>query len=87
MPAYARRRDLSEPQIVAALEKAGCDVLRASDVDLIVGRAGATYLVECKTPGKDAKRLRPIQKRLRSSWRGHYAIVETPEQALCAVGL
>lgn len=85
---FARRRDLNEPAIVAALEAAGCDVLRANDVDLIVGRAGMNFLLECKRPTRATQsRLRPMQKKLRQSWRGQYAIVTSPENALCAVGL
>ncbi len=82
----AAKRDANEPGIVQALEAAGCDVLRATDVDLIVGRANQNYLLECKLPS-ERKRLRPIQKRLRDQWRGQYAIVTTPEEALRAVGL
>lgn len=85
---YARRRDANEPAIVKALEAAGCDVLRAHDVDLIAGRAGESYLLEVKRPKRATEsRITPIQKRLRANWRGHYAIVTTPEEALCAVGL
>ncbi len=84
---YARRRDLNEPPIIEALEAAGCDVLQGHDIDLIVGRAGATYLLEVKRPKRATEsRIEPIQKRLREAWRGHYAIVTTPEQALIAVG-
>jgi len=84
---YARQRDLNEPEIVQALEAAGFDVLRGTDVDLIVGRAGASFLIEVKRPGKATEsRLRPIQRRLRASWRGHYAIVTTAQEALQAVG-
>jgi len=85
---YARQRDLNEPQIVEALEAAGCDVLRAQDVDLVVGRAGRTYLLEVKRPKRATEsRLRPIQRRLRQSWRGQYAIVTTAAEALAAVEL
>lgn len=88
MPRYAARRDENEPEIVEALEAAGCDVLRATDVDLIVGRAGQTFLVEVKHPKRASEsRIKPIQKRLRASWRGQYAIVTTAQQALEAVGL
>jgi hypothetical protein len=81
---WAKKRDLNENSIVEALEAIGCDVLKASDVDLIVGRAGKNFLLEVKQP-KGAK-LQPIQKRLRQSWRGQYAIVTTPIEALKAIG-
>ena len=88
MPRYAARRDRSEGAIVDALETAGCDVLRATDIDLIVGRAGLNWLLECKSPGRASEsRMRPLQKRLRASWRGQYSIVTTPAEALRAVGL
>lgn len=83
---YAKRRDENEPEIIAALEAAGCDVIRADDVDLLVGRAGKTYLVEVKRPNRATEsRIQPIQKRLRDNWRGHYAIVTTAEEALEAI--
>jgi hypothetical protein len=85
---YAKRRDANEPDIRDALVKAGCDVIQADDVDLIVGRAGHSYLIEVKRPGRASEsRIRPIQKRLRDNWRGHYAIVTTADDALAAVGL
>lgn len=88
MTRYAKQRDENEPGIVEALEKAGCDVLRANDVDLIVGLARRNYLLEVKRPKRATEsRLRPIQKRLRDNWRGHYAIVTTVDEALAAVGL
>ncbi len=85
---YARRRDLNEPAIVQGLESAGCDVLQATDVDLIVGRAGRNFLLEVKHPKRaSASRIQPVQKRLRESWRGQYAIVTTLDEALKAVEL
>ena len=84
---YARARDQNEPSIVQALEAAGCDVIRGDDVDLLVGRAGVSYLIEVKRPKRATEsRVQPIQRRLRDQWRGQYAIVTTPEEALRAVG-
>lgn len=83
---YAKRRDTNEAEIVAMLERIGCDVIRADDVDLLVGRAGNTYLLEVKRPDRATEsRIRPIQKRLRDGWRGHYAIVTSCEEAMAAV--
>lgn len=88
MTRYAKRRDQNEGAIREALERAGCDVLQGHDVDLYVGRAGRSYFVEVKRPDRATEsRLRPIQKRLRDNWRGHYAIVTTVDEALAAVGL
>ena len=84
----AAKRDLNEPEIIAALEAVGCDVLRATDVDLIVGRAGRNYLLEVKRVKRATEsRIRPIQRRLRDTWHGQYAIVTTAQEALQAVGL
>jgi hypothetical protein len=83
----AAKRDANEPTIVEALEAVGCDVLKATDVDLIVGRAGVNFLLEVKHPKRMSEsNLKPIQKKLRSSWRGQYAIVSTPVEALTAIG-
>lgn len=86
MTRYAKRRDENEPEIIDALKAAGCDVLQADDVDLIVGRAGRTFILEIKHPKRASEsRIKPIQRKLRDSWRGQYAIVTTPEQALAAI--
>ena len=71
---------------MAALQKAGCDVEYAyrKPYDIIVGRGFKTYLIECKT--KHGK-LRQSQVDFQRDWRGHYAVVRTPEEALKAVGL
>lgn len=82
---YAKRRDSNHAEICAALKRAGCDIIASDTVDLIVGRAGATYCIEIKSH-KEAQ-LRPIQRWLRESWRGHYAIVTSVDEALKAVGL
>lgn len=77
---------MNEQQIIAALVSVGCDVVRADDVDLIVGRNGRNFLIEIKRPGRATEsRLRPIQKRLRDNWRGQYNIVTTAEEAVSLV--
>lgn len=88
MRRYAARRDANEADIVLALERCGCDVLRATDVDLIVGCAGKSWLFEVKRPGRTSEsRLRPIQRRLRDEWRGQYDIITSAEEALRIMGL
>ena len=84
---YAARRDANEGEIVKALEAIGCSVLRLDAVDLIVGRAGVNYLLECKDGRKSAgnRPLTPAQKKLRSEWRGQYAVVLSADEAV-AVG-
>lgn len=81
----AAARDLNEPAVVAALERAGCKTVKLNEVDRLVLRAGQVYLVEIKNPeGRD--KLTPFQKKLiAEGWPLH--VVRTPEEALAAVGL
>jgi hypothetical protein len=83
---YAKRRDQNEPGIKDALEKAGFDVVQTDEIDLIAGKAGKNYLLEVKLEGVTESRIRPLQRWLRDNWRGQYAIVTTPVEALRAVG-
>lgn len=50
---YARTtRDENEPEIIAALRRAGAVVFQLDNpVDLLVGLRGRTYLIEVKAPG------------------------------------
>lgn len=91
----AAHRDAAEPAIVAALEAAGATVVRLSAKgvpDLLVGHRGVTYLLEVKTPkasrsGNNGK-ANAGQAEWRARWRGGVvAVVETPEQALRAIGM
>lgn len=54
MSRYARARDANEPAIIRALELVGASVLRTQgregEVDLVVGYAGYTYVMEVKNP-------------------------------------
>jgi len=86
-PRRAAKRDGNEPEIVAALEAAACDVVRTSTPgDLVVGRAGRNYLLEVKNP-KGRRKLTTEQLIFLKNWRGQYAVVETVDEALAAVGL
>lgn len=82
----AGRRDDSESAIAGALLKAGCDVEYAhrKPYDLLVGRAGQTFLLEVKGA---LRGLTDSQVEFQKSWRGHYAIVRSVGEALKAVGL
>ena len=85
---YAKRRDANHRTVVAALRKAGCDVEEPDICDALVGRASRNFMLEIKPVGRSSEsRISDRQKRLRSSWRGHYAIVTTIAEALAAVGL
>ena len=66
------RRDSTHAPIRDGLRARGWTVEDNGDAgrglpDLIAGKGGATYLVECKSPGK---RETPQQQAKRLSWRG-----------------
>lgn len=84
---YAKRRDASEPAIVAALEKIGCGVIRLDEIDLLVGYRGRNVLIECKSGDKppSARKLTPNQVKLRDHWRGQYDVATTAEEAIAIV--
>jgi len=86
---YAAKTDANQAEIVAALRAVGASVLVLSRVgqgvaDLAVGIRGETFFLEVKT---DKGKLTPREQEFMEGWRGHYAIVRTPEEALRAIGL
>lgn len=91
----AAHRDKAEPAIIEALEAVGATVEQISKKgvpDLLVGFRGVTYLLEVKTPGAcktgNNARANKGQADWIGAWRGGpAAVVETPEQALRAIGL
>lgn len=91
IPRYAAAVDRNQQEIVKALRDAGCDVyILKKPVDLAVGRAGKTYLLEVKVPkakGERGGRKTDEQEKFFANWRGHVAQVETVGDALKAVGL
>ena len=85
MPA---RVDSNQPEIVAALRKAGATVQHLHMVgkgcpDLLVGFRGRNFLLEIKSPGG---RMTPAEQRFFDEWSGQVSIVCTIEQALAAIG-
>lgn len=85
---YAAKVDIAQPEIVAALRAAGCSVLFiGKPLDLLVGRAGITYLLECKSGEAKRDDLTKPQKDFFRDWRGHAQVVCSPEEALQAVGI
>lgn len=84
---YAKRRDANEREIIEALEAIGCTVAASDVVDLLVGRQGATYLLEVKDGNKTPSRrkLTQSQKKLQAGWKGHYAVVTSVDEAIKAV--
>lgn len=84
----AAKVDLSQKAIVDALRAAGCSVaIIGQPLDILVGRAGKTFILELKSGEKKRKDLTPAQVEFFRDWRGHAAVVCTPEEALRAVGL
>jgi len=91
---YARQtyrgvKDANHDEIVSILLDAGCSVLEAHETrygcpDIFVGYKMDNYCLEIKTK---KGRLTKAQKKFQDGWRGHYAIVRTPEEALKAIGL
>lgn len=91
----AAHRDKAEPAIVTALEAVGASVTKLSAKgvpDLLVGFHGVTFLLEVKTPkaskGGNNGLTNAGQSEWRAAWRGGVVhVVETPEQALRAIGV
>ncbi len=78
---YAKKRDANEPEIVAALEAVGAEVMRLDVVDLLVYFRGALYLLEVKTAKGT---LTAVQKKLFPRWPIH--VVRDASAALLAIG-
>lgn len=86
------QQDRNANEIVSALREAGC-VVRfiefahgiAGCPDVLVGRAGSTFLLEIKAK---RGRLSDEQVKFHADWRGGtLAVVRSVEDALRAVGL
>ncbi len=61
------QRDANEKEIVDALKKVGCSVVRINWLDLIVGYKGENYIIEVKMPkGK----VSAGQQLIIDSWQG-----------------
>lgn len=79
----AAKRDLTEPAIIKALERAGCLVLQLDRFDLLVRRGTKLFMLDCKSPG--GKPTLSQERLVAEGWPLYYA--ETPAQALEIVGL
>jgi hypothetical protein len=92
---YGAKKDANHNEVVDALQKAGAYVLDMSHVgrgfpDLIVGFRSKTILVEIKNPktAYGRKGLNKNQIKWKEQWTGGtYAVVDSPEQALKAIGV
>jgi hypothetical protein len=86
-PRWRQKPDANQKKIVQALEKVGCTVYDASRIgggfpDLVVGRAGQCFFLEVKTP---SGKLNKAQREFKEWWRGNYAVVRTPMEAVKVV--
>lgn len=86
--------DANQPEIVAALRKAGCTVVPLHAVgdgcpDLLAGRDGRNLLIEVKDGAKppSKRKLTPDQIEFHAGWRGQIAIVTSAEDALRLFGV
>lgn len=89
MTRWAAKVDANQGEIVQALRDAYCSVLPIHRVgqgcpDLAVGYKGRTYFLEIKTAKGN---LTPAEIEFMNTWRGHYVIVRTVDEALKAIGL
>ena len=84
---YAKRVDANQDAIVAALRAAGAYVwIIGLPVDLLVGYAGHTFLVEIKRDSRS--RLTPLQRDFFENWTGGtLARVDSPDAALRMIGV
>ncbi len=90
----AAKIDRNQPEIVAALEKAGAAVQHLHAVgagcpDLLISFRGVNLLAEVKdgTLPPSARKLTDAQLRWHMLWRGQVAIVESVDDALRLIGV
>lgn len=91
---YARKVDDNQEEIVRALRKVGATVQSIARVgdgcpDLLVGYRRQTYLLEVKDPTQppSKRRLTEHEATWHRLWTGlPVRIVESAEDALCAIG-
>lgn len=94
----AAKVDKNQPEIVAALRKAGCSVQPLHGVgegcpDLLVAKMNQNWLMEvkCEDGNNNAKNrdlakcLTPDQHKFHFLWQGPIDVVWTPEEAIEAV--
>lgn len=96
MPRRAARIDANQPEIVAALRRAGASVTPLSSMgkgvpDLLVGYQGVNYLLELKDPNAlrgpaQAMQLTPDEVAWHESWLGQVAVICNIEEALQLIG-
>jgi len=90
----AAKVDANQPEIVAALRKAGASVTPLHAVgsgfpDLAVGYRGTNHLLEVKDGAKppSARKLTDDEAAWHATWRGSAAVVKDIPEALATVGI
>lgn len=90
----AAKIDANQPEIVAALRRAGASVTPTHAAgqgfpDLTVGFRGRNFLLEVKDGSKppSARRLTADQIEWHDKWRGEVVVVRSIEAALAAIGV
>lgn len=86
---WATRKDAVQKDIIAALERAGCEVwVIDQPIDLLTLYRGRWMPLECKTPQKNGKpRVRnDQQQQVALINRTAIPVVTTPIEALRAIG-
>lgn len=92
---YAKKTDINQSDIVAALRKIPGVSVAVNHDDILVGYRGKTYWYEIKSSGAVSRRSGLIkasakqksQKKLEINWTGHYEIVSNLEQVLIDIGI
>ena len=86
------RLDANHKAVGEYLVKHGMSFLSLAAVgrgcgDALVGYQGINVLIEIKDGAKSASRraLTPLEEDFRLKWRGQYAVVNSPAEALAAV--
>jgi len=89
------RVDDNQNDIVAALRDIPGVTVETDHDDLFIGYNGRNYWIELKSERAVSKltgnilesQLKESQKRLRDTWKGHYAICWTIDQILKEIGI
>jgi hypothetical protein len=92
---YAARCDTNQSEIVKALRSIPGVTVETGKDDLLVGFKGRTYWIELKAGGAVSKKTGRVlesakkqsQKKLETTWTGHYQIVANFDEILQAIGI
>lgn len=90
----ASKIDRNQPEIVAALRRAGATVQPLHTVgggcpDLLVGFRGVNFIIEVKDwqAARSDRELNPAQVEWHDGWKGTVHKVETVDAALAVIGV